>query len=664
MPGRAVTLTGKFSDLPLTDLIQVLSANQKTCRVFINVDEADGELYVDHGQIVHAQFGQLFGTEAVYAFIAASSRARFLLQAGVRTDRRTVNDSTPALIMEGLRRIDEGMVSRPTGPISTASARGALPRASALRAGVAAGAIVAVGVVIGVVTFSNVSANRSPVVSPEAAIDAVELTGSNDRRPRLLRGMPPVAPRKDSGLSPSIVCRILVQVDGKVTDASVYRTRPDLAAFESVALAAVEQYVFEPALRDGNPVPVRINWPVTFADAPRETGVRLNIKGSDTIGGALGPALVAAFEARHPDISVEIEALGSSTGFVGLFDGTADIAASSRPVKPKEVAQAERLGIRLEELVLGYDGIAIVVHRDNPVTALSLDELRWLFSGEVRRWSKVGGDRKRVVPVSRPSYSGTHGFFRDKVLRIDGGDLRFSKNTKYLEKNEEVVAYVAQDPDAITYVGLAWVSRPGVKVLSVVGSRGPVRPTSSSIRDGSYPISRPLLLYTRGVPKGPMAEFLRFVLSADGEALVARNGFVASEADVDALIDPKLVEEPMTSYVAPKVVRVFFGKGQTDVDAGVERQIQRITQVMRTNAYRARIVGHSDASGTRVDHRVVSRRRAQSVQDALVARGVDPTLLDIEAASASRPLVSNRTRGGRRENRRVDVTLIPRQQAR
>ena len=652
-----MTLTGKFSELPLTDLIQVLSANRKTCRVYIRVDEADGELFIDAGQIVHAQFGQLFGSEAVYAFIAASARARFTLQSGARTDKRTVYEATPTLVMEGLRRIDEGLVSHLTGPISAPAAQRASGRWTVLTATSIAVAIVAVGMVIGAAWSPEIVALRTA----PAAIDALELTGPNDRKPQLKEGTHPVSPKKGSALSPSIVCRILVSADGTVARASVYRSRPGLGPFESVALAAVEQYVFEPARRDGAPIPVWVNWPVTFADAPRQTETRLRVKGSDTIGGALGPALVAAFAAKHPDTSIEIEALGSGTGFVGLFDGSADVAASSRAVKPEELDQAERLGVRLEELVLGYDGIAVVVHRDNPITSLTLDELGWLFSGKIDTWAKVGGAQAPVRPVSRPSYSGTHSFFRDRVLRADGRRAAFARNVEVLETNEEVVEFVASHPNAITFVGLAWAKREGVKVLAVVGSDGPVEPTTASIRSGRYPISRPLLFYTRGRPKGPLAAFLRFALSPDGQSLVSRNGFVASEASVDSLIDPKLVDEPMTSFDALKIVRVFFGQGQTKVDSRVTPQLERIVTAIRSGAYRARIVGHSDASGRRANNARVSKKRAESVRDALIARGVDKKYLEVEAASASKPLESNRTRGGRRENRRVDVTLYPRQ---
>ena len=662
-----MALTGQFSELPLPDLLQVLAANRKTCRVYVEVDTIPGELFLERGRIVHAQFGQLFGLEAVYAIIAASDRARFTLQADVQTEKRTVNESTTTVLLEGLRRIDEGLVSHVTGPTSDTSQGSVPPTARdrrALRAGAVAGAVVVIGAALGLAWWSNVEAWRSKPVVPSQAVDAVDLIGADDRKPRLLSGRSPVAPSRDVALLPTIVCRILVRADGTVAETSIFRTRPGLAAFESAALAAVAGYVFEPAVRNGERVAAWINWPVTFETTRGEVGVRLAIKGSDTIGGALGPALITAFEARQSDVAIELEALGSSTGFAGLFDGSADVAASSRPAEPAEVEAAARLGVRLEELVIGYDGIAIVVHRDNPVRTLTLDEIRWLFSGEADDWSKVGAPPGKVQPVSRPSYSGTHGFFVDKVLQATGKKNPFARNVQYLEKNEALTAFVAKNPRAVTYVGLGWARADGVKVVSVTGPDGPVAPTTASIRDGSYPISRSLLMYTRGRPKGPLAEFLRFVLSKTGQTLVSRNGFVATEVDVDAVLDPHLVEQPMTRFRAPPVHRIFFRQGATELDGEGSKVLDEIAETMASRRYRAIIVGHSDMTGARSDHGFVSRARARNIRDLLVYRGVDSRLMEVRGASTSQPQKSNKTIGGRRENRRVDVTLVPRKRRR
>lgn len=182
----------------------------------------------------------------------------------------------------------------------------------------------------------------------------------------------------------------------------------------------------------------------------------LQVKGSDTIGGSLGPALARAFEASHDGARVEWESLGSGTAFVGLFDGTADLGASSRRIKGSEMAEAGRLGIRLKEYVLGYDGIAVLVHPSNPVGELTLRQVSDLFAGEIESWRELGGPDRPVRVLSRPSYSGTHGFFKEVALRLGGaaGEREFSPATEWVEHSEDLVRRVASDPDAVTYLGM------------------------------------------------------------------------------------------------------------------------------------------------------------------------------------------------------------------
>lgn len=683
-----MTLAGRFTDLPLSDLIQVLSTNSSTCRVDIQVLEDEGELFMENGEIVHAQFGRLSGEEAVYAFLAASDQARFKVQANLRTGLRTVHEKTISLLLEGLRRLDEGIVSQPAAPVPPTSSpsvsasgsgyvapsaaasvapsvsRAPTPppprRPSILQTVVIAIGLFAVGVAGGLIWFSGEPTGALSRVGQKEAIDASELTGPKDRKPRLLRGRSPVAPKTDqTALSPSIVCRILVQPDGTVSKGRVYRPREGMGLFESVALAAVERFMFEPALKDGIPTAAWINWPVSFESSRSKSAVQIRVKGSDTIGGALGPALAAAYEVIDEDVAILIDALGSSTGFAGLFDGSADLAASSRPIKSSEVDEAERLGIKLKEHVIGYDGIAVVVHRDNPVASLSIDQLRQLFSGEIKDWSELGGLAGPVEVVSRPSYSGTHGFFRDRVLRAKGSKASFASSTRYFETNHELVDYVAAHPNALTFIGLGWAQQDGVRILPISDGGTPVAPTKAAIRDGGYPISRALLMYTRGLPRGHLAGFLRFILSVDGQRLVARHGFVDSEADVDAVVAPALVKEPMAVY-EPLVFRIYFGSGRTDVDATATKKIETIARRLRTGAYSARIVGNSDSQGSQQEKQAVSLARADFVRVALVERGVAASLLEVGSVSATRPRGSNTTRGGRRENRRVDVTLLPR----
>jgi len=242
----------------------------------------------------------------------------------------------------------------------------------------------------------------------------------------------------------------------------------------------------------------------------------LRVKGSDTIGGELGPALARAFEAASPGVTVSWEAIGSATAFTGLLDGTAELGASSRSVSADELARAKELGVELREFVLGYDGVVVIVNPQNPVRRLTVPQLSALLSGAVRSWAELGGPDARPRLYGRPTYSGTHAFVRDRVVRRGekGATDAFAPETVALEHSAALVEAVAKDPAAVAYVGMGWV-RPGVVPLAVAPSPGapPVEATAETVRSGAYPIARPLLLYTRGEPQGELRRLLQFTLA-------------------------------------------------------------------------------------------------------------------------------------------------------
>src|SRR5262249_6144641 len=158
-----------------------------------------------------------------------------------------------------------------------------------------------------------------------------------------------------TALSPNVVVRVRIDAAGKVAEAKIYRARAELADFEQAALEAVEHYRFSPARKQGASVSAWLNLPVSFTTGDPRGRRLIRIKGSDTIGGELGPALGQAFGERNPRVVVHVEAHGSSTGFVELIGGTAEIAASSRSIDEAELASAASHDIELREYVIGYD---------------------------------------------------------------------------------------------------------------------------------------------------------------------------------------------------------------------------------------------------------------------------------------------------------------------
>ena len=392
----------------------------------------------------------------------------------------------------------------------------------------------------------------------------------------------------------------------------------------------------------------------------REPVGELTVKGSDTIGQHLGQALARAYMERTPGARVRWESIGSGTAFTGLLEGSADLGASSRSIKPGELEQAQELSIKLQEFVLGYDGIAVITHPSNPVEALGLDELAGLFSGAIPSWSGVGGEDRPVHVISRPSYSGTHGFFKDTVL-VPNGRKDFGPATEFLEETDAIVRSVAQDPGAISYVGLGFVSGQPLRVLRVRAAPGgeAVAPSEATVRDGSYAIHRPLYLYVReSAPRAAWA-LLEFVLSAEARPLIVGNHFIPT--DVATLIGvrgtPDVAAAPPAARRARAApLRIFFAFNRVQLGPNGRAALDALLPRLREGA-RAHIVGHADATGSAAANAVVSEARARAVAEYLIGRGVPVAQLRVEARAADQPLDTNESSKGRSANRRVDLLL-------
>jgi phosphate transport system substrate-binding protein len=393
--------------------------------------------------------------------------------------------------------------------------------------------------------------------------------------------------------------------------------------------------------------------------------VVLQVKGSDTIGGKLGQDFAHAFSARHPEVDVKWEALGSGTAFVGLLDGSAQLGAASRGVKENELAEARKLGVELRELVIGYDGIAVIVHPGNPVNELTIAQLSDLFTGKVRNWSEVGGPDLPVHLISRPSYSGTFSFFRDKVLRRgnDKGPEDYAASAELVEENGAILDKVAREKGAISYVGIGWVT-PAIKTLGVAAAPGQpaVKASIATVRTGTYPIYRPLLMYSRGEPHGPAREMLAFILSSDGQKVVAKNDFVPTDSPV-ALAPETQAPTAGTAAAAtgaahaPQVVRVQFPKG-SELTAAAKATLAGVAESAKAGGYRLLVVGHADVRGSRAVNARMSLARAKAVATYLSELGVPESAIQVSGRGAEEPVGSNQSGAGRGANRRVDITLL------
>lgn len=262
--------------------------------------------------------------------------------------------------------------------------------------------------------------------------------------------------------------------------------------------------------------------------AARYTEVR-NL-GSDTMLEVAG-AWAEAYDKVTDHIVVSVSGGGSGTGIAALIAGKIDLANSSRALKPEELARAEARGRHPLAHTVGYDGIAIYVHRDNPLPYVTLAQLKALFGdgGGVSRWSQLGvefADPKLdpIVLVSRQNNSGTYEYFREAVL--GGATGRFKLECMNLNGSKDVVDFCGKARSAIGYSGLAYAND-SVRIVPVARHDGapPVEPSNASILDGSYPIARPLLMYTDGPPQGATAEYLGWILSDAGQRVLLAHGY-------------------------------------------------------------------------------------------------------------------------------------------
>lgn len=265
-----------------------------------------------------------------------------------------------------------------------------------------------------------------------------------------------------------------------------------------------------------------------FTAIPSQAKDAIQIKGSDTMVN-LGQAWAEEFNKRHPDVNISITGGGSGTGIAALISGTCDIAESSRAMADKEIKQALDRGVKPEQDIVALDGIAVVVHPKNLVKNLTIDDLRSIFMGNIDNWQAVGGKNKPIVILSREVNSGTHIFFKEHVLRKGNakGPEEFSPSALLMPSSQAIADEIVNNENAIGYYGMGYIS-PGQKTIAVGKSKaGPfTEPTVENVKTDTYPISRPLYMYTNGQPKGAIKDFIDFAHSKDGQDIVKKLDFV------------------------------------------------------------------------------------------------------------------------------------------
>ena len=257
-------------------------------------------------------------------------------------------------------------------------------------------------------------------------------------------------------------------------------------------------------------------------------------KGSDTLVN-VAQAWAEAYQKVDPNVAVAVTGGGSGTGIAAMINGTVDIANASRKMKDKELQQARKQGQDPVQHIVGYDALAVYLHKDNPAKSLSLPELAEIYGedGKTSSWKQIGIEvpgckSEKIILVSRQNNSGTYAYFRKTVL---GGKRDYKLGTRDMHGSKDVVDLVEKTPCAIGYSGLAYATE-HVKLACISKKPGEacVNPSVATASDGSYPIARPLFMYTNGKPTGEIKKYMDWILSDEGQCIILKKGYAPARA--------------------------------------------------------------------------------------------------------------------------------------
>ena len=259
----------------------------------------------------------------------------------------------------------------------------------------------------------------------------------------------------------------------------------------------------------------------------------LQIKGSDTMVNA-AQKVSEEFMKINPDIFVAVTGGGSGVGIASLISGTCDVATASREMKPQEIEAAKKRGGDPKEIIVAYDGIAVIVNLKNPVEHLTLNDLRRIFTGEAKNWKDFGGKDLPIVLLSREVSSGTHIYFKEEVIRGGKKDstAEFSSDALLLTSSQTIVEEVANNESAIGYFGMGYISDRTKTVEVGIDNKDFYSPDIQHVLNKKYPLSRPLYFYVNGEPTGVLKQFIDFTLSHQGQQQFAETGFVPMEVEI------------------------------------------------------------------------------------------------------------------------------------
>jgi phosphate transport system substrate-binding protein len=256
---------------------------------------------------------------------------------------------------------------------------------------------------------------------------------------------------------------------------------------------------------------------LVFSLAGISFGEDLKIDGSTTVL-PIAQKAAEVYMKKHADTKIFVSGSGSGTGIKALIDGTTHIATSSREAKDKEVAFGKAKGVTLTGHKVALDGIVPVVHPSMKLNDITMEQLRDVYNGKIKSWKELGGPNRPITVVSRDTSSGTYEVWEEKILKGD----KVRADALLVASNGQAVQTVAQNRFAIGYIGIGYMDK-SVKILKVNGKTS----SPATVRDGSWPIGRPLFMYTKGTPTGTVTKFINFMLSKEGQKVVNEVKYVS-----------------------------------------------------------------------------------------------------------------------------------------
>ena len=247
----------------------------------------------------------------------------------------------------------------------------------------------------------------------------------------------------------------------------------------------------------------------------------VTVKGSDTMV-VLGQRWAEEYMKKHATTTIQVTGGGSGTGISALINGTTDVCEASRAMKDAEKKQlADKAGAPPVEITVAKDGLSVYVNDSNPLTELTMDQLKQIFTGKIDNWKGVGGPDAKIIPYSRENSSGTYVFFKEHVLQ----NADYTPRAQAMPGTAAVVNAVVKEKFGIGYGGAAYAK--GIKVLKIKkdAASPAIAPEDATIKNGTYPLSRPLFFYVRAKPSAEIKAFTDWVLSAEGQGIVTKVGY-------------------------------------------------------------------------------------------------------------------------------------------